>query len=375
MSTTSQILSKNKLEKDDIIFLLSLKKEDSKELFDKSSEVKQKFVGNKVYYRGLIEFSNICKKDCYYCGIRRSNKNVSRYELGKKQILEAAQYSYENNFGSIVLQSGERTDNNFIDKITDILKEIKKLSQGKLGVTLSLGEQSQEVYKQWFDAGAHRYLLRIEESNKNLYNKLHPNNELHSFENRLNVLKILQKTGYQTGTGVMIGLPFQTVENLADNLIFFRDFDIDMIGMGPYIEHEETPLFKYRNTLWALQERFFMSMKMIAILRLIMPDINIAATTALQSIDPIGRERAIRIGANVLMPNVTPAIVRKNYLLYKNKPCTDENADDCLGCLETRLKLVNAEFAKNQWGDSKHFFNRTNKTQNHNNQANIQKQT
>lgn len=360
MNNTAQILAKDFLQKQDIIYLLNLNTEQVKELFDKSKEIKQKYVGNKVYYRGLIEFSNICKKDCYYCGIRRSNKNVSRYELGKKQIIDAAKYSFDNNFGSVVIQSGERTDNYFIETITEILKEIKDFSNGKLGVTLSLGEQSEEVYQKWFDAGAHRYLLRIEESNKDLYKKIHPNNDLHSFEQRLNVLKTIQKIGYQTGTGVMIGLPFQTVENLADDLIFFRNFDIDMIGMGPYIEHEDTPLYQYKDSLWSLDERFFMSLKMLAVLRIIMPDINIAATTALQSIDPIGRERAISIAANILMPNVTPTIVRKNYLLYANKPCTDESADDCLGCLETRLKLVNAEFARDQWGDSQHFYKRKN---------------
>ncbi len=359
MNKITKILAKKFLEKDDIIFLLSLNRDEATELFDHSSKIKLEQVGNKVYYRGIIEFSNICKKDCYYCGIRRSNKNVNRYELGEKQIIDAAKYAYENKFGSIVLQSGERTDKNFTEKITRILLKIKELSNGKLGVTLSLGEQTEDIYKQWFDAGAHRYLLRIEESNKDLYKKLHPQNDLHSFENRLKALKALQKTGYQTGTGVMIGLPFQTIENLADNLLFFRDFDIDMVGMGPYIEHEDTPLYKYRKSLWTLQDRLFMSFKMIAVLRIIMPDINIAATTALQAIDPIGRERAIKIGANVLMPNITPAIVRKNYFLYENKPCTDENADDCLDCLKTRLKLVNAVFAENEWGDSKHFFKRT----------------
>lgn len=361
MNNISNILQKEKLEKTDIIALLNLDKEQAKILFDKSSEIKQNYVGNKVYYRGLIELSNICKKDCFYCGIRKSNKNVSRYELSDKDVLDAAKYSYDNKFGSIVLQGGERTDKKFTDRITYLLKEIKKLSNGKLGVTLSLGEQSDKVYKQWKEAGAHRYLLRIEESNKNIYKKLHPDNNLHSFETRINVLKSIQNAGYQTGTGVMIGLPFQTVENLADDLLFFRNFDIDMVGMGPYIEHEDTPLYKYKNELWSLNDRFFMSLKMVAILRIIMHRINIAATTAMQSIDPIGREKAIKIGANVLMPNVTPGIVRKNYLLYENKPCTDENADDCLDCLKTRLKLVNAEFAENEWGDSKHFFIRTKK--------------
>ena len=361
MSNYKQILQKDFLGKQDIITLLSLDKNQAIDLFDKSSEIKQKYVGNKVYYRGLVEISNICKKDCYYCGIRRSNKNVSRYDLGEKQILDAATYAYENKFGSLVLQGGERTDNIFVDRITDLLEKISKLSDGKLGVTLSLGEQTLEVYKKWKKAGAHRYLMRVEEANRELYEKLHPANNLHSFDERLAALKRIQNVGFQTGTGVMIGLPFQTVEHLAEDLIFLREFDIDMVGMGPYIEHEDTPLYRYKDQLWSLKERLFMSFKMYAVLRIMMKDINIAATTALQTIDPIGRERAIKIGANILMPNVTPGIVRKNYLLYENKPCVDENADDCLDCLETRLKLVNAEVGFNEWGDSKHFFERTNK--------------
>ncbi len=361
MKNLSKIFNKKQLTKDDIIFLLSVDKTDAKQLFEKSSEIKLKYVGKNVYFRGLIEFSNICRKDCYYCGIRRSNNNVNRYNLTDEQILKAAKYAYENGFGSLVLQSGERNDKKFTDRITFLLKEIQKLSDGQLHVTLSLGEQSEEVYKQWLEAGAHRYLIRIEESNEQLYYKIHPNDKVHSFSERLKALNILQKLGYQTGTGVMIGLPFQTIENLADDLLFFREFDIDMVGMGPYIEHKDTPLYRYRNELLPLEERFFLTMKMIAVLRIMMPDINIAATTALQSIDPVGREKAIRIGANVLMPNITPGQVRKNYFLYENKPCADEEADECLDCLKVRLQLADAVFAENQWGDSKHFFKRTGK--------------
>ncbi len=358
MNKITKILQKKHLNKNDIIKLLSLDQKNVQLLFEHSAKTKLDYVGNNVYYRGIIEFSNICGKNCYYCGIRSSNKNVKRYNLTDEQILEAAKYAYENKFGSLVLQSGELNNKKFTNRVTRLLKKIKELSNGKLGITLSVGEQSEKTYNEWKKAGAHRYLLRIEEYNKNLYKKFHPDNEIHSYKKRLEALKLIQKAGYQTGTGVMIGLPFQKVEHLADDLIFFRDFDIDMVGMGPYIEHENTPLYKYKNQLWSLKERFFMALKMVAVLRLIMKDINIAATTALQTIDPIGREKAIKIGANVLMPNITPAIVRKNYLLYENKPCTDENADDCLECLKTRLKLVDAKFAENQWGDSKHFFKR-----------------
>jgi biotin synthase len=356
-----QILNKTNLLRDDIIFLLNLNRNEAQSLFKKSEQIKLKNTGKKVFFRGIIEFSNICIKDCLYCGIRRSNKNIDRYELSEDTILDAAKYAFENNFGSIVLQSGERTDRTFVVKITNILKKIKKLSNQKLGITLSLGEQTEDVYKQWFDAGAHRYLLRIEEANPILYEKIHPKNKLHSYQKRLNALKKLQKIGYQTGTGIMIGLPFQTIENIADDLLFFKNFDIDMIGMGPYIEHNQTPLYQYRKQLWTLDERFFVSLKTIAVLRLLMPDINIAATTALQAIDPIGREKAVRIGANVIMPNISPTMVRKDYLLYENKPCTNDNSDDCLNCLKTRLQLAGAEFAPDEWGDSIHFFKRIKK--------------
>ncbi|HDQ15563.1 MAG TPA: [FeFe] hydrogenase H-cluster radical SAM maturase HydE [Bacteroidetes bacterium] len=359
MINHKQILEKDFLKKEDIVTLLSLNKEDARDLFAKSEQVKLKFVGNKVYYRGLIEMSNICRKDCYYCGIRRSNKNVSRYELDDKQIFEAAEYAYINNFASIVIQGGERSDKLFTDRITFLLEEIMKRTNNSLGITLSFGEQTAGVFKKWKNAGARRYLLRIEEYNRDLYKKLHPDNDVHSFDERFKALYLLKQEGYQVGTGVMIGLPFQTIEHLADNLLFFRDFDIDMVGMGPYIEHEDTPLYKFKDQLWSLEERLFMSFKMLAVLRIMVKDINIAATTALQTIDPIGREKAVKIAANVIMPNITPGIVRKNYLLYENKPCTDEEAEDCLGCLKTRLKLVNAEIGFDEWGDSKHFFERT----------------
>ncbi len=228
----------------------------------------------------------------------------------------------------------------------------------QLGVTISLGEQKDDVYREWFDAGAHRYLLRIEASDNELYRKLHPS-AMHSFERRLKCLRSLQSIGYQTGTGVMIGLPFQTLENLADDLLFMKDFDIDMVGMGPYIEHANTPLAAHSSTLLPLSERFDLSLKMIAVLRILMKDINIAAATALQAIDPLGREKAIKIGANIIMPNITPGVYRDNYALYENKPCTDDAAEDCKSCLEARLHLADADIGYNEWGDSKHYFKRT----------------
>ena len=200
--------------------------------------------------------------------------------------------------------------------------------------------------------------MRIETSNRDLYAKLHPNDSKHDYDQRLNCLKTLKKLNYQVGTGVMIGLPFQTLDHLADDLLFFRDFDIDMCGMGPYIEHEHTPLFQYGDQLLPLTERFDLSLKMIALLRIMMKDINIAATTAMQTIDPQGREKALKVGANIIMPNLTPIKYRESYLLYENKPCLDEEASECQKCLEARIHIAGDTIGYGEWGDSKHFRNR-----------------
>ena len=356
-----QILLQDQFSKDDIIRLLQSKDDEEKALFVKSSEIKLENIGKNVHFRGLVEFSNICKKDCLYCGIRAGNPKVDRYDIADEEILKAAKFAYENNYGSLVLQSGERSDQKFIDRIENLLKEIKKLSNNELGITISIGEQTKETYQKWFDAGAHRYLLRIESSNKDLYNKIHPNNEEHSHETRLKCLKSLQEVGYQTGTGVMIGIPFQTYDDLANDLLFMQKFDIDMVGMGPFIEHDQTPMYEYRDQLMPLKDRFRLTLKMIAVLRIMMKDINIASATALQAIDPLGREKALRIGANIIMPNITPTKERANYLLYQNKPCIDEGADDCTNCMEARINMVDGEIGYGEWGDSQHFKNRQNK--------------
>jgi len=350
-----EILEKESFSKEDIVFLLSSVGRDRTILFKKSAEVREKYIGNKVWFRGLIEFSNVCGKDCFYCGIRKGNKNLTRYNLSDDEILSAARFAYENRYGSIALQSGELESSVVANRIENLLHSIKELSDGKLGVTLSVGEQEPEVYRRWFDAGAHRYLLRVESTNRDLYRKIHPDNKKHDFQRRLDCLTNLQEIGYQTGTGVMIGLPFQTIDDLAGDLIFMRDFNIDMCGMGPYIEHADTPLIRYASSLLPLNERFDLTLKMIAVLRILMKDINIVAATALQAIDPIGREKAIKIGANILMPNITPGKYRNNYKLYDNKPCTDDSPEDCQSCLEARISLADAEVIYGEWGDSKHY--------------------
>lgn len=360
MQQVEKILNKQLFTKSDIIFLLSLKAENELNLLaEAATDAKQKNIGNTVYYRGLVEFSNLCDKDCLYCGIRKGNTNLNRYTVNRSEITEAVRYAVDNNFGSMVLQSGESDNQVFVEQIEHFVKEIKQISNGKLGITLSCGEQTEETYTKWFEAGAHRYLLRIETTNKELYYKIHPRNEKHNFEKRIEALHRLKKCGYQTGTGVMIGLPFQTTEDLANDLLWMKNFDIDMVGMGPYIEHQDTPLYKYRNQLKSKKERFQLALKMIAVLRLMMPDINIAAATALQAIDPIGREKALKLGANIIMPNLTPVKYREGYQLYNNKPCLDEEADECKNCLEARIHLAGHKIGYNQWGDSKHFTKRT----------------
>ncbi len=349
------ILNKSSFTKDDLIFLLKAEGEEKTKIFKKAAEIRDEYIGKKVYFRGLIELSNRCSKNCLYCGIRAGNAKTTRYNVTKEEVIECAKYAYDERYGSVVIQSGERSDKAFVDEIEDILNEIKKLSNGELGVTLSLGEQSEETYRRWFNAGGHRYLLRIEASNKDLYHKIHPIDKTHDYEARLNCLKTLRKVGYQVGTGVMIGLPFQTYDDLADDLMFFREMDIDMCGMGPFIEHEDTPLYQYKDILLPKIERFNLSLKMVAILRIMMKDVNIAATTAMQTLDKAGREKAIRVGANIIMPNLTPVKYRENYLLYEDKPCIDEEAWECKSCLEARIKVAGGEIGYGEWGDSKHF--------------------
>ena len=343
---------------EEIVTLLQAKGNDRDALFRKAAEVKEKYLGNKVYFRGLIEFSNICHKNCYYCGIRKDNNHIERYNLFDNEIISAARFAFENNFGSISLQSGELENSLFTGRISGLLKKIKEISGGKLGITISLGEQAEDVYREWYNAGAHRYLLRIETTNRDLYGKIHPGDNNHSFDRRVECLRSLQKIGYQTGTGVMIGLPFQTIPDLARDLIFMRDLDIDMVGMGPYIEHPDTPLIAHRDSLLTLQERFELSLKMVAVLRILMKDINIAAATALQAIDPFGREKAISTGANIIMPNITPGRYRNSYKLYENKPCTDDAKEDSIYTLESRLVNTGAFPGYGEWGDSPHYYTR-----------------
>ncbi|MBN2729860.1 MAG: [FeFe] hydrogenase H-cluster radical SAM maturase HydE [Bacteroidales bacterium] len=359
MKNFTELLEQESFSKDDIIRILSSKGEEEQLLMQKAHELRLANIGNKIYLRGLIEISNICSKNCYYCGIRKGNKNVSRYLLSDKEVLKAAQYAYENDFGSLVIQGGELESDAWTGRIENLLREIKKLSNNELGITLSLGEQSEDTFRRWYDAGAHRYLLRFESSDHDLYHKIHPNDALHSYKRRMEAIDLLRKCNYQVGTGVMIGLPWQNVEILAEDLLRMKELDIDMCGMGPYVEHHDTPLYKFKDELIPLEERFSLSLKMIATLRLLIHDINIAGTTAMQTIDPEGREKAFKAGANVVMPNITPTEYKDSYLLYDNKPGTKDEKEDSTQKVIKIIKESGFEPGTGIWGDSPHFKKRS----------------
>ncbi|MCK9309552.1 MAG: [FeFe] hydrogenase H-cluster radical SAM maturase HydE [Candidatus Cloacimonetes bacterium] len=343
----------SKLSRAEMLQLLAITdKAELAELYRRAYAVKKQFVGTKVYFRGIVELSNVCKKNCYYCGIRSGNPKVEHFSLTKDEAVKSALWAYEQQYGSVVIQSGERDDAEFVDFIEDIVRTVRAKSNNELGITLSLGEQSEETYKRWFDAGAHRYLLRIESSNRELYAKLHPAD--HDWDKRVNCIRTLKKLGYQCGTGVMIGLPYQTLEHLVDDIMFFEAEDIDMIGMGPYIPHEDTPLAKALPD-YNEEEHLELALKMIAVCRIALQDVNIASTTALQALKDDGREMGLLAGANIIMPNITETKYRGNYQLYKGKPCMDENANQCRGCLETRITSIGEEIGYAQWGDSPHY--------------------
>ena len=345
------------MNRNEIIERLSLSEPASlASLYAEANALKTSIIGNKVYLRGLIEFSNICSKNCYYCGIRSENKAVDRYELTDEEVLTAVDFAWKNRYGSVVLQSGEQQSAYFTKRITNLLQKIKNYTNNEVGITLSCGEQSAATYREWFKAGAHRYLLRIETSDRELYHKLHPNDAQHSFDNRLAAIKRLRDDGYQVGTGVMIGLPFQTIEHLIDDLLFFQSMNVDMVGMGPYLEHSQTPLYQYHHLLLPPEKRLELTLKMVATLRLLMPDINIAATTALQVLHSEGREMAVLAGANIIMPNMTLPEFRPNYLIYEHKPGINDDAAVSKSKLEQNLHNAGIEIGYGEWGDSQHFF-------------------
>ncbi|WP_018606041.1 [FeFe] hydrogenase H-cluster radical SAM maturase HydE [Uliginosibacterium gangwonense] len=316
--------------------------------------------GDTVRLRGLVEFSNRCVCDCNYCGIRRSNRAVKRYTLSLAEIVECAQWCAAKGYGSLVLQAGERRDEKFAAFVAEAVRAIKaetcstELPEG-LGITLCVGEQSEATYARWFEAGAHRYLLRMESFKPALFAALHPREQ--TYAARREALATLKRLGYQVGTGVMIGLPGQSLDDLVDDLLAFRDLGVDMIGMGPYIPHVQAPLGG-ADQIGSAQARLGLSLRMIAAARLLLKNVNIAATTALQALSETGREQGLRFGANVIMPQVTPVRVRSQYTLYDGKPCLDDNAEQCCECLRKRIESVGRRVLYQAWGDSAHFAQR-----------------
>lgn len=313
--------------------------------------VKRREVGPVIRPRGLVEISNLCAQNCRYCGIRRDNRDVERYQLGIDEIVAAAREVQAAGYGSLVLQAGERRDPAFVEYVTGALGAVHAATGGVLGVTLSVGEQPAAVYRRWREAGAHRYLLRVETTSRELYARLHPPD--HDFDARVACLRVLGEVGYQVGTGVMIGLPGQTPLDLARDVLFFRDQDVDMIGMGPFLPHHQTPLADGAGAL-PQQAAFERALAMISVVRCVLPDVNIASTTALQAVEHTGREQGLLAGANIIMPNLTHTRYRTGYQLYDNKPCMDENAQMCRCCLEGRIQSIGESVGYGEWGDSPH---------------------
>lgn len=335
MDKPKQLIDKleetSRLSKEEWIFLIENRSETVAEyLFEKARKWQHKYYGNHVYTRGLIEFTNYCKNDCYYCGIRRSNQNADRYRLTREQIIECCQIGYGLGFRTFVLQGGE--DGWFTQKrLEEIVRAIRE-SYPDCAITLSLGERSKESYRRLFEAGADRYLLRHETADEGHYRNLHPA-ELSAAQRR-QCLWDLKEIGYQTGTGFMVGSPGQTAAHLAEDMMFIRKLEPHMVGIGPFVPHHDTPFAAEKGGTVEL------TLFLIGLLRIMLPKLLLPATTALGTIDARGREKGILAGANVVMPNLSPTDVRKKYELYDNKICTGDEAAECRTCLNRRMESI-----------------------------------
>ena len=312
--------------RNDIIEIL---KDDSNNdwLFSLADKTREEYVGDEVHLRGLIEFSNICKRQCKYCGLRCEDKFIDRYRISKENIISYAEHAVNMGYKTIVLQSGEDEYYN-TDLMCEIIAGIKKLG---VALTLSIGEKTYEEYKAFKEAGADRYLIRIETTDKTLYNQMHPNMD---FDNRVRCLEDLGRLGYEVGTGCLVGLPNQTIESLADDILFFKEINADMVGIGPFIPHPHTPLKD------SATGSFTLALKVMALTRILLKDINIPATTAMETLNPNGRIIALQSGANVVMPNVTTTEYRAKYEIYPNKICVNENPDKCKGCISAKIQSI-----------------------------------
>lgn len=334
--TISEIKDNRNITKEQLACLLHAGDEaEIQELKDAAAQTAKEIYGNQVYIRGLIEFTNYCRNDCYYCGIRRSNVCAERYRLTKEEILTCTDNGYELGFRTFVLQGGE--DPFFTDeKICALVQKIKE-RHPDCAVTLSVGEKSKESYQKYFDAGADRYLLRHETADAVHYRRLHPK-EL-SLSNRMKCLYDLKEIGYQVGCGFMVGSPGQTIDTLYEDLQFIRKLSPHMVGIGPFIPQKDTP---FAEEMAGTMEE---TLRLLSIIRLLHPHVLLPATTALGTIHPLGREKGIQAGANVVMPNLSPVAVREKYKLYDNKICTGDEAAECRYCMENRMKSIGYEVA------------------------------
>lgn len=320
-----------RLTKEELITLLGSEQFDA-ELFQAADRVRQKYMGDSIHLRGLIEFSNTCRQNCCYCGLRRDNRAIERYHLEPEVIIDLARKAKSYGYQTVVLQSGE--DPYYTtDKIVYIVREIKKLD---LAITLSIGEKTREEYAAYKQAGADRYLLRIETTDRKLYEQHDPGM---NWDNRVRCSFDLKSLGYETGSGSLVGLPGQTIESLADDILFFKELDADMVGIGPFIPNSDTPLKD------AAGGSFTLSLKVMALTRLLLRDINIPATTAMESLHPEGRLIALQSGANVVMPNVTEGDYRRKYALYPGKICIDDTPAHCRGCITGKIMSIGRSVA------------------------------
>jgi len=322
------------MDRDAIALWLAL--EDATELFRQADAVRREVCGDSVHLRGLIEFSNICRRDCLYCGLRRSNTRLARYRMSADEIFDSARQAVGMGYKTLVLQSGE--DPGYpVGELSGLIRKIK----GELGcaLTLCVGERRREEYREFKAAGADRYLLRFETSNRELFRQLKPDS---SFDERMTCLRWLKELGFQVGSGIMVGLPGQTLDIIAEDLLLLRELDLDMIGIGPFIAHPDTPLNA------AADGTIDLTLRVIALTRLLTKNTHMPATTAIGSLDPIGRQKALSAGANVIMPNVTPTKYRKLYELYPNKICVEDKPADCRSCVEGMLAGLGRKVAEDE---------------------------
>ncbi len=323
-------LNTNNAKKSDIINLLNA---DNIEIYKSANELRSSHKGDNIHLRGLIEFSNICKCTCKYCGLRCENKEIKRYRLSEEEIINTANKAVNLGFKTIVLQSGE--DSFFTtEKLCRIIKKIKKLD---VAITLSIGEKNYEEYKALKEAGADRYLLRIETTDANLYKELHPKM---SQANRFECLENLKLLGFETGTGCLVGLPNQTIESLADDILYFKELNADMIGIGPFIPHPDTPLAN------SSSDNFDLALKVMAITRLILPDINIPATTAMETLRQNGRLIALNSGANVVMLNITDNNYKEKYEIYPNKSGSKSIVENEIDNIKEKFKIIGRKISQ-----------------------------